>query len=90
MGFDLDRQDRLRMKLANSDVDPRVFVCVREFLVGRTQRVRVAGQLSKGVKVTSGVPQWKVLCQLLFVVYINYIWRNIDWKLRLFADECIM
>ena len=27
---------------------------------------------------------------LLFLVYVNYIWRNIDSSIRLFADDCIM
>ena len=53
--FDLVLRDWLLTKLAASGVDPRVVVWVREFLVGRTQRVRVGGQLSKKVKVTSGV-----------------------------------
>jgi len=41
-------------------VDSDVVVWVREFLVGRAQRVRVEGQLSKEVKVTSGVRQGSV------------------------------
>jgi len=53
--FDLVPHDRLRMKLAASGVDSRVVVWVRKFLVGRKQRVRVGGQLSKEVKVTSDV-----------------------------------
>ena len=71
------------MKLAASSVDSRVVVWVREFLVGRTQRVRVGGKLSREVKVTSGVPQGSVLGPLLFLVYVNDIWR-------LFADDCII
>jgi hypothetical protein len=43
-----------------SGVDSRVVVWVREFLVGRTQRVRVGGKLSKEVKVTPGVLQGSV------------------------------
>ena len=71
-------------------MDSRVVVWVREFLVGRTQRVRVRGQLSKEVEVTSGVPQGSVLGPLLFLVYVNGIWRNIDSNIRLSADDCII
>ena len=71
-------------------MDLRVVVWVREFLVGHTQRVRVGGQLSKEVKVTSGVPQGSILGPLLFLVYVNDIWRNTDSSIRLFADELII
>jgi len=27
---------------------------------------------------------------LLFPVYVNDIWRNIDSKIRLFADDCVI
>jgi hypothetical protein len=54
--YDLVPHDRLLSKPAASGVDSRVVVWVREFLVGRTQRITVGGQLSKEVKVTSGVP----------------------------------
>jgi len=47
--FDLGPHDRLLRKLAALGVDSRVVVWVREFLVGRIQRVRVRGQLSKEV-----------------------------------------
>ena len=79
--FNLVPHDRLLMKLAASGVDSRVVVWVKEFLVGHTQWVRVGGQLSKEVKVTSGVPQGSVLGPLLFLVYVNNIWRNIDSSL---------
>ena len=77
--FDLVPHDRL----VASGVDSRVVVWVTEFLVGRTQRVRVGGRLSKEVKVTSGVPQRSILDPLLFLVYVNDICRNIDWSVRL-------
>ena len=44
--FDLVPHDRLLMKIAISGVDSRVVAWVREFLLGRMQRVRVEGQLS--------------------------------------------
>jgi hypothetical protein len=88
--FDLVPHDRLLMKLAAFGVDSRIVVWVREFLVGRTQRVRVEGQLSKEVRVTSGVLQGNVLGPLLFLAYVNDIWMNIDSTIRLFADDCII
>jgi len=79
--FDLVPHDWLLMKLAASGMDSRLVVWVRE---------RVGGQLSKEVKVTSGVPQGSVLGPLLFPVYINDIWRNINSSIRLFTDDCII
>jgi len=58
--------------------------------LGRTQRVKVGGQLSDEVSVTSGVPQESILGPLLFLAYINDIWRNIESTIRLFADDCII
>ena len=71
-------------------MDSRVVIWVREFLVGCTQRVRVGGQLSKEVKVISGVPQGSILGPLFFIVYVHNIWRNIILSIRLFVDNCII
>jgi hypothetical protein len=43
--FDVVPHDRMLMKIANSGVDSRVVAWVKEFLLDRTQRVRVEGQL---------------------------------------------
>jgi hypothetical protein len=87
---ELVSHDRLLTKIANSGVDSRVVVWIRAFLLGRTQRVRVGGQLSAEVRVTSGVPQGSVLGPLLFLAYVNDIWRNMESTIRLFADNCVM
>ena len=71
--LDLVPHNRLLTKMAASEVDSMVVVWVREFLVGRTQMVRVGGHLSKEVKVTSGSPQGSVLGPLLFLVQVNDI-----------------
>jgi hypothetical protein len=44
-----------------SGVGSSAVVWIREFLLGRTQRVTVGGHLSEEVRVTSGVPQGSVL-----------------------------
>ena len=86
--FNLVPHDRLLTKLASLGVDSRVVVWVRAFLVGRTQRGKAGWQLIKEGKVTSGVPQGNVLGPLLFLVYVNDIWRNINSNNRIFADDC--
>jgi hypothetical protein len=78
------------MKLAALDVDSRVVIRVRALLVGHTRRVRVGGQLCKKVKVTSGVPQDSILGPLLFLVYVNDIWRNNDSTITLFGGKCVI
>jgi len=83
---DLVPHDRLLMKIANSGVDSRVVALVREFLFGLMQRVRVGGQLS----LTSGLPQGSVLGPLLFLTYVNDIWRNSVSTIRLFVDDCVI
>ena len=77
-------------KIANSGVDSRVVVWIREFLLGRTQRVRVGGQLSAEVTLTSEVPHGSLLGPLLILAYVNDIWRNMESTIRLFADGCVI
>jgi len=48
--FDLVPHGRLLTKIANSGVDCRVVIWMRDFLLVRTQRFRVEGQLSEEVK----------------------------------------
>jgi hypothetical protein len=36
------------------------------------------------------VPQGSVLGPLLFLAYVNDIWRNMESNIRLFADDCII
>ena len=88
--FDLVPHDRLVTKIAATRVDLKVVVLVKEYLLARSQKIRVDGQLSDEVRVNSGVAQGSVLGPLMFLAYVNDIWRNIDSNIRLFADDCIM
>ena len=88
--FDLVPHDRLITKIAATGLELRVIGWIREFLLGRTQRVRVDEQFSEEIAVTSGVPQGSVLGPLLFLAYVNDIWRNVESHIGLFADDCIL
>jgi len=88
--FDLFPHDRLVTKLTTTGVDLKVVVWVKEFLLGRSQRVRADGQLSEEVRVFSRVPQGSLLGHLLFRAYVNDIWRNNESNIRMFIDDCII
>jgi len=76
--FDLVPHDRLLKKIAATGVDSRVVVWIREFLIHRSQRVRVGRHYSEKVGVTSVVLQGSVPGPLLFLAYVNDIWRVIE------------
>ena len=71
--FDLVPHDRLLTKIAATGVNLRAVVWVKECLLGRSQRVRVDGQLSEEIRITSGVTQGSVLGPLLFLAYVNLL-----------------
>jgi hypothetical protein len=56
----------------------------------RTFAERVDGQLSEEVRVNSRAPQGNILGPLMFLAYINDIWRNNESNKGLFADNCII
>jgi len=88
--FDLVPHGRLLTKIANSGVGSRVILWIREFLLGRMQRIKVGAHLSEEVRATSRDPQGSVLGPLLFLAYVNDILRNIETTIRLYADDCVI
>ena len=60
-----------------------------EYLRSRKQRVILDNVISESVDVLSGVPQGSILGPLLFVLFINDIYENInkDSNIALFADD---
>jgi hypothetical protein len=55
-----------------------VVVWVKEFVLGRSQRVRVDGQISEEFSVTPGVPEHSVLVPPLFLACVNNIWKSVS------------
>lgn len=75
--------DRLLKKIAASGVEFKAVVCIREFLFGSTQSVIDGEKLSEEIRVASGVSRGCVLYPLLFLAYVNYIWKNTESTIRL-------
>jgi Reverse transcriptase (RNA-dependent DNA polymerase)/Endonuclease-reverse transcriptase len=69
--FDTVPHERLMIKLAAKGVAGEVTDWLRDWLTGRTQRVRVGDELSESQDVESGVPQGTVMGPCLFDVYID-------------------
>ena len=59
------------------------------FLCFMQQRAVVNGVKSDWAPVVSGVPQGTVLGPLLFSLHVNYIMSDIEFEIRLFADDCV-
>ena len=57
------------------------------FLSGRAYGVIVGDEESDTDPVTSRVPKGYVLVLSLFIVYINYLSKNVNSKVCLFADN---
>ena len=81
---------RLKAKLDHYGIRGNTLKWISSFLDGRTQKVMVDGSISNECPVLSGVPQGSVLGPTLFLLYINDITHQLDSRVRLFADDCLI
>nr|VZI51833.1 unnamed protein product [Spirometra erinaceieuropaei] len=85
--FDSVPHQRLLHKLSRIGVRGKLLKWIENFLVGRSQTVRLGGQHSAEVTVTSGVPQGSVLGPILFLIYIDDCIHGLDCRIAMFADD---
>ena len=60
---------------------------IESFITGRTQKVRIDGEMSEAKEVISGIPQGSVLGPFLFVLFVNDVPDLVRSMLYLFADD---
>ena len=88
--FDRVPQQRLLKKMHHYGIRDNAYQWIASFLSQRTQQVLVEGQSSEKVPVISGAAQGSVLRRVLFLIFINYIPVNLNWKAWMFADDFIV
>ena len=77
----------LLSKLQAYGIQGNLLKWIKNFLIGRQQKVILNGSSSKWINVTSGVPQGSVLGPLLFILYVNDITDGVQSTLEMFADD---
>lgn len=88
--FDVVSHRKLLFKLQHYGINGKLSAWIKDFLIGRHQRVVVDGAASTSTLVHSGVPQGTCLGPILFLYYINDITINIKSQMRLFADDALI
>ena len=86
--FDMVDHDLLLSKLYNAGFRGVIFQWLKSFLKDRVQKVIVNGEVSEARLLKSGVPQGSVLGPLLFLIYINSLFKQqLNGISTAFADD---
>lgn len=89
--FDCVDHELLLKKLFQLGFRGQIYNCIQKYLFARRQRTENQGQKSQYRFVRNGVPQGSVLSTLLFILFINDIFK-IPFKgyLQMYADDAAL
>ena len=85
--FDTISHDILLHKLDNMGVRGIAHQWFKSYLTDRKQYLEIHDTQSELMTLTCGVPQGSILGPLLFIIYMNDIYRCTDLQLLCFADD---
>ena len=88
--FDRVWHTGLLYKLRKIGIDGNLLSWVTDYLDDRKQKVFLDGFSSGWDRIDAGVPQGSVLDPFLFLIYINDIVDDLDYNIKLFADDTSM
>lgn len=87
--YDMLWKEGLLIKLQKMSIKGRMYNWIKEFLIGRSIRVKIGGAISSSGIIDNGTPQGSVISPLLFIIMINDVFSRIDRSMgkSLFADD---
>ena len=88
--FDSVPHNRLISKLQGCGISGKLLAWVKNFLVGRKQKVVLNSHASDWSSVSSGVPQGSVLGPILFNIYVSDMPLIVNSHIFQFADDVKM
>jgi retron-type reverse transcriptase len=87
--FDCVDHDLLMKKLKFYGIIGNAYALIRSYLSDRYQRVRIDDKFSEWGRLHMGVPQGSILGPVLFILYLNYFPKVVNYNSEpvLFADD---
>ena len=85
--FDKVWHEGLLYKLKSVGISGELYNPLENYLSGRSQRVALNGQTSSWQPILAGAPQGSILGPLLFLIFINDLPKELEFNVKLFADD---